>query len=292
MQYLDGKTTVTHIIASTLTPKKAVEFRKYRIVKPAWIVDSVEAGKLLPWHTYRVVDEGARQKVLGFDDGKVVTQINHKPRGYRDQTDSSWYTGQLAQKQRRSGVELETQDGPTHAVLDEGAARAEEDHGDIDSDSVTSPHMRLADAEATAELTSSLQEELRRELQNLDEVGVRSEAVSAASDAGEVIPGELEYDQPGPQLARSPQEENANSDFADMKESPQSERKLKSAIQEPHFKNSNMTAEEHNAVLLADPRIRKSSVLNPEFLEQCERLTSALSKLESKVSMCSIVLAE
>merc|ERR1712093_434956 len=27
MQYLDGKTTVTHIIASSLTPKKAIEFR-------------------------------------------------------------------------------------------------------------------------------------------------------------------------------------------------------------------------------------------------------------------------
>ena len=32
MQYLDGKTTVTHIIAANLTPKKAVEFRQYRIV--------------------------------------------------------------------------------------------------------------------------------------------------------------------------------------------------------------------------------------------------------------------
>ena len=45
MQYLDGKTTVTHIIAANLTPKKAIEFRRYRIVKPAWIVDSVNAGK-------------------------------------------------------------------------------------------------------------------------------------------------------------------------------------------------------------------------------------------------------
>ena len=46
MQYLDGKTTVTHIIAANLTPKKAVEFKRYRIVKPAWIVDSVSAGKV------------------------------------------------------------------------------------------------------------------------------------------------------------------------------------------------------------------------------------------------------
>ncbi|KAI7644010.1 hypothetical protein KC318_g20853, partial [Hortaea werneckii] len=46
------------------------EFRKYRIVKPAWIVNSVNAGKLQPWDNYRVVDEGVGQKVLGFQSGQ------------------------------------------------------------------------------------------------------------------------------------------------------------------------------------------------------------------------------
>jgi DNA repair protein REV1 len=95
MQYLDGKTTVTHIIASNLTPKKKIEFRRYRIVKPAWVVDSVKAGKLLPWDAYRVLDEGAGQQVLGFDSGKVISQVNSQQRGYRDQTDNSWYTSQV-----------------------------------------------------------------------------------------------------------------------------------------------------------------------------------------------------
>ena len=31
IQYLDGKTMVTHIVASNLTPKKREEFRRYRI---------------------------------------------------------------------------------------------------------------------------------------------------------------------------------------------------------------------------------------------------------------------
>ncbi|GME24340.1 DNA-repair protein UmuC-like protein [Neofusicoccum parvum] len=79
IQYLHGKTTVTHIIASSLTPKKAVEFRNYRIVKPAWVVDSVKAGKLLPWDNYRVVDEGAGQKVLGFEKGKVNLGQQNSP---------------------------------------------------------------------------------------------------------------------------------------------------------------------------------------------------------------------
>jgi len=96
MQYLDGKTTVTHIIASSLTPKKVVEFRKYRIVKPAWVVDSIQAGKLLPWNDYRIVDEGERQNVLALDKSRGITaQANVRARGYRDQTDASWYTSQL-----------------------------------------------------------------------------------------------------------------------------------------------------------------------------------------------------
>ena len=95
MQYLDGKTTVTHIIASNLTPKKKIEFQKYRIVKPAWVVESIEAGKLLPWDAYRVVDEGIGQRVLGFDNGNVISQVNNLDRGYKDQTETSWYTGQV-----------------------------------------------------------------------------------------------------------------------------------------------------------------------------------------------------
>ncbi|RMD44011.1 hypothetical protein DV735_g1132, partial [Chaetothyriales sp. CBS 134920] len=71
LQYLDGKTAVTHLIASQLTPKKKVEFARYRIVRPAWVVESVNAGRLLPWHAYRLVDEGSTQKVLGFENGNL-----------------------------------------------------------------------------------------------------------------------------------------------------------------------------------------------------------------------------
>ncbi|KAK1092457.1 deoxycytidyl transferase [Friedmanniomyces endolithicus] len=99
VQYLDGKTMVTHIIASNLTPKKKEEFKRYRIVKPAWIVDSVNAGKLLPWDAYRVIDEGVGQKVLGFENGNVITQANRKTQGYKEQTDTSWYTTQLKAKE-------------------------------------------------------------------------------------------------------------------------------------------------------------------------------------------------
>ncbi|KAK9467096.1 hypothetical protein V1512DRAFT_247354 [Lipomyces arxii] len=63
-QYMDGKTSVTHIVASSLTPKKMVEFARYRIVKPEWITESIEAGRLLPWHDYRVIQNAESQMQL------------------------------------------------------------------------------------------------------------------------------------------------------------------------------------------------------------------------------------
>lgn len=96
LQYLDSKTMATHIIASTLPPKKSVDYSRYRIVKPTWITESIKAGKLLPWGDYRVLDEGPRQKVLKFDGSKGLSQASPVAKqGYREQTDNSFYTSQI-----------------------------------------------------------------------------------------------------------------------------------------------------------------------------------------------------
>lgn len=96
LQYLDGKTAATHIIASALTPKKREEFRRYRIVKPSWVVESIQADRLLPWESFRLVNEGISQKVLNFDpDGKITSRVNPQTSSYRSQTDSSWYSSQI-----------------------------------------------------------------------------------------------------------------------------------------------------------------------------------------------------
>ncbi|KAJ5720597.1 uncharacterized protein N7483_008531 [Penicillium malachiteum] len=95
LQYLDGKTAATHIIASTLTPKKCEEFRRYRIVKPSWVTESIKAGRLLPWNDFRVVDEGQSQKVLKFGGGRISSQASTPRSGYKDQSSTSWYNTQL-----------------------------------------------------------------------------------------------------------------------------------------------------------------------------------------------------
>ncbi|OAL72272.1 DNA damage repair protein Mus42 [Trichophyton violaceum] len=84
----------THIIASALTPKKKEELRRYRVVKPAWIVDSIKAGRMLPWETYRLLDEGTSQKILKLDANGISTENNTQSQSYKAQTDPCWYTSQ------------------------------------------------------------------------------------------------------------------------------------------------------------------------------------------------------
>lgn len=68
VQYLDRKSMVTHIVAHTLTPTKMIEFREYKVATPAWIIESVEAGKLLNWRNYSVQAASETDDALPFDD--------------------------------------------------------------------------------------------------------------------------------------------------------------------------------------------------------------------------------
>ncbi|KAI8377857.1 uncharacterized protein BYT42DRAFT_359890 [Radiomyces spectabilis] len=65
-QHYLKKQQVTHIVASTLTNAKINELRAYKVVKPQWIVDSVNAKQLLPWSSYRVIANESAQKELPF----------------------------------------------------------------------------------------------------------------------------------------------------------------------------------------------------------------------------------
>ncbi|KAI8075232.1 hypothetical protein BC940DRAFT_363262 [Gongronella butleri] len=81
-QHYLKKSHVTHIIATTLTNAKMNEFRQvharfevaaYKVVKPAWLTESIAAGKVLPWTSYRVIRANQGQSELPFrmiDKGK------------------------------------------------------------------------------------------------------------------------------------------------------------------------------------------------------------------------------
>ncbi|KAL4911050.1 hypothetical protein BDW74DRAFT_5183 [Aspergillus multicolor] len=221
LQYLDGKTSATHIIASSLTPKKREEFRRYRVVKPAWVVDSVNAGRLLPWDSYRVVDEGQGQKVLNFDGGQMLSQTNSPRASYKDESRSSWYTSQLVSERLRND---ELPDPSDITTSKQPNVATQSDYGDF-------PSFTLDEPAETADLPKSSSPNAQENDLDVSSVTQRAsppdhptnmEAVSAPQSA--VVPSKAE-----------------------------------------------MTSEEYNAQLLSDPRMRNSSVVNPEFLQQYYR---------------------
>jgi len=265
MQYLDGKTTVTHIIASNLTPKKKIEFRRYRIVKPAWVVDSVKAGRLLAWDTYRVVDEGAGQQILSLDDGKVVSQANSQQRGYRDQTDNSWYTSQVKRVVQQLSIG-EQEDSKRNTPSPIASVNGLVASGD-DERLVKPPFPQAKHLESRDLLSDVPDPDPQRSAQPGMTQPPYAESVQG-----------LEYRSFDGQTCRNngitlKREETAGtSGTADgtRLSGPPSPLTHDNSIdgEMPSAKKARLTAEEHNAVLLADPRVLKSTVVNPDFLKQ------------------------
>lgn len=333
MQYLDGKTTVTHIIASNLTPKKKIEFQKYRIVKPGWVVDSIEAGKLLPWDAYRVVDEGIGQRVLGFDNGNVISQVSNLDRGYKDKTETSWYTGQVrdvanALNSRRpersytsSQSPLDTRDAqggrrnsgyisadPADDVLDDNSSDFPEGLESEELDPCILPAADQSFTESQGNESRQLApEQLAKNSRGgplgslldgsttLDgastkvEQDMLPEVVSPRTEAEmfaveNFSPEDFAPDEDNVLEITSPEQRFASQelDFEERQQDPEPVTEEYSAPDDPDSESFSFqkrssgngttptkpTAEEHNAQLLADPRVWKSTVVNPGFLKQ------------------------
>ena len=270
VQYLDGKTSATHIIAANLTPKKAIEFRNYRIVKPAWIVDSVANGRVLPWQSYKVLDEGVNQKTLGFQQGMVVNKVESKQRGYKEQTRTSWYTNQV----QKIADEIEDEDKVLHVRSMSGISDSRvAAYAHTQSSHHRSQHLsrtKLGDNEGADELDNELK------LSNTDSYELTSsleDALNAAesnimaSEFAKVEPTRLSP--PGDALEKIYGETKEVRQSTSTPSSPRGLTRLRSVENALASKGEKpITAEEHNAKLLADPKIRQSSTANPDFLKQ------------------------
>lgn len=289
MQYLDGKTAVTHVIASNLTPKKKVDFARYRIVKPAWVVDSVKTGKLLPWDAYRVVDEGVTQKVLGFDNGRVVSQSNTQRSSYRDQTETSWYTSQIrgdVQKEVAPTVSsgrLATEPEDTKPTPNQQSqSLPSSDSSTPDDGSITLLHSSTQrDLSFLADETETEEDADTEQDVALSKVEPINQEQSSARPEGENLFGDTRPDSrtENQQSSRdgSPTPNEAQPEGAaghDGLPRPPSALEAKRCTRESQLvspEKRKLTAEEHNARLLSDPHLAKSSTANPDFLNQYYR---------------------
>lgn len=244
LQYLDGKTSATHIVASSVTPKKAVEFSNYRIVKPAWVVDSIAAGKLLPWSDYRVIDQGSRQKVIKFGDGKLSSQTNTPQRGYKEQIENSFYASQLktsaspAKRFGSSSSAFPNQSTPSK-LPPSRLQPLESIEDDFDDQISKDPDARQLRTTSRAPETAHARDD------SIDDRVIQPMRVDEPVERG-----------PSSALDREATAENPHRPPDNVPGNA------------AHSPRQSMTSEEHNAWLLSDPRMRKSSTANPDFIQQ------------------------
>jgi DNA repair protein REV1 len=262
LQYLDRKTMATHIIAANLTPKKRVEFKKYRTVKPAWVVESLKAGRLLPWENYRVVDEGVGQRLIGFNDGKVVSLASRQRQGYREQMSNSWFADQLKEDTeniddsdvgRIDGERLLTPVGDSR-LLGESTANEEISLSNHESHRLGKIEAGLGPSSSESfDASSSLETALQTVASDSPQDHTRG-GTARADNATERLED--------PEESMSNYKLNSDPLSTDTRRHPLVKSKIVPKI------TKNLTAEEHNAHLLADPHVWNSSAANPGFLKQ------------------------
>ncbi|KAJ0388386.1 hypothetical protein COL922a_000189 [Colletotrichum nupharicola] len=268
LQYLDAKTMATHIIASSVPPKKSVDYSRYRLVKPAWVTDSIQAGRLLPWSDYRVDNDGPRQKVLKFDESNKLSQATPQSRkGYREQTDNSFYTSQF----KASAA------SPATPSLSRFVERAESP--------LVRKHARSSDSPGTIPFPSAQKVKPKEEVEEFDDMEIDELMVDILPD-GPAPKSELsnpeKHDTKQPHVAKDQKLNERPKAVGEPKikqpspEAPEIDvgrDTITPALIEEEMKRNfkmpeNMTSEEHNAWLLSDPKMWKSSTANPDFLKQ------------------------
>lgn len=75
VHYLSSKSSVTHIVAESLPPRKRVQYGNCKVVSPKWIVESISAKKLLNWADYRLEQLGDfGQRPIKFHAKKTVEE--------------------------------------------------------------------------------------------------------------------------------------------------------------------------------------------------------------------------
>jgi DNA repair protein REV1 len=286
-QYLEGKTFVTHIIASNLTPKKREEYQKYKVVRPEWIVDCVKAGKTLSWNQYRLIAQSS-QATLGFSqrpadsyravssrEEKVVyggggldqSQVQQEP----SHQSSSYPTPPELKSMDIDIDELEMKvEGPTTMIYEENMEMEDVDNGAQSvSDLPPEPPIKVEEAPLEHLIPSDFSSIEISSPANVEDDGHSREGRLWQK------PPVLTSAQVQPLPVRSPDLSDDVQDFPiqeiqetsiTYEESPSNLPERNPTEPTPATDPTDKAAA-HNAILLANPSLRQNTVINPTFLK-------------------------
>jgi DNA repair protein REV1 len=244
---------VTHIVASNLTPKKRAELERYKVVRPEWIVDCVKAGKALSWNQYRLIDR-SNQKTIGItqravDSYRAVSSREEKTvygggglHTKLSQESSSYPTPPEMKAMDLDAVQYEAKTESPEKPLWSDAKGEETQMLGIEFSSDVSP-ITISPANSK-EAATAMEIEIPSTLSPLEiSSPLQQPRTPTKSNIDQNIdpPDELEPSSPRPE---------------DLVESPKVAAENKAAL-----------AAAHNAAILANPSLRSSTVVNPDFLK-------------------------
>lgn len=144
MPYLDQKRPCTHIVASRLTPKKAEEFRTYRVVLPGWVVASCEAGVRADWTKWRCPDTVSHttHPLFAARGAEADSARSPSPEPAPALLPSMAWRALASGTNEARKAAAGAEDGATHMAASDGASEA----GSAASPPRSSPHADAASA--------------------------------------------------------------------------------------------------------------------------------------------------
>ncbi|CAK7567717.1 MAG: deoxycytidyl transferase [Sporothrix epigloea] len=275
IKYLDYKTMVTHIVASTLPPKKADEWRRLRVVRPAWVVDSIAAGRLLPWSDYRLIHEGPGQKQIHFNDkGRMAIQAGQPDQmaGYREQSKDGFYAVPM-QRVAAAHDRVLTPAWPAKNIFGRIGTTAIGKDDDDDRRPDYGKSLKLGTDSVPLSSLPQIKDavdEYPRKIDGPAFADIPTDDVDLV-DVDDLYIKETEQivkqkSEPDLREDQTPGQIVLHADNTDVKDKGRFVRFDNTSTSELPAKP--LTSEEHNALLLTDPKIRKSSTANPDFLKQ------------------------
>jgi DNA repair protein REV1 len=260
---------VTHIIASNLTPKKRVEFERYKVVRPEWIVDCVKAGKALPWNQYRLIDRSS-QKNIGLtqkpvDGYRAVSsrdeKIVYRGGGLRNessQESSSYPTPPEMKVMDLDDMEIDIKQKPPLIPP------LEMEREETDMDVEIPRDLSLIDIATTKHVDDLFvtEIELPSTLSSID-ISSPSQAHGIHNMVTPDLPDQHLTFHNSPTAKMDPSVALASALLPSEPSSPPHDH---DSIDPPGINQADIAAV-HNATILANPSLRSSTVVNPAFLK-------------------------
>ena len=248
---------MTHIIASNLTPKKRVEFERYKVVRPEWIVDCVKAGKILAWNNYRLITQSS-QRTIGL--AQQVSVDGYMAVSSREEKVVLGGGGLKSASQETSSYPTP----PEMKSLGLGSEDVDANEGPLDDLGEKMLVDELKDEKCQPAAAISLSKLSEPTFNDELELPSTLSSIHISSPSSEIHPRPRPETSPLQEPTNQlPQTTNESSPLDDPDTIPKDRGQVKSI---PNEDMATISAA-HNATILANPSLRPHTVVDPSFLK-------------------------